>query len=81
MNPYRGSHDPDDDPRGLVAWGRFYGWGGTLGFTPRDIKEMSLWEFNMTIDGWRQANGAAEEEGASAPSDADFYAAVERYGA
>ena len=50
-----------------------------MGFTPKDIQEMSLWEYSATMVGWKQANSTGEEEAAQAPSDEEFFAIVERY--
>jgi hypothetical protein len=28
-----------------------------MGFTPRDVDQMTIWEFNACFDGWKAANG------------------------
>jgi hypothetical protein len=43
---------------------------------------MSLWEFIMTIEGWKLANGAGEgaESGeAKPPTEDEFFAMLEQY--
>lgn len=49
-----------------------------MGFTPRAIGAMSLYEFAACADGWNAANGA--EEALDAPSPDEFHAMVERMG-
>jgi hypothetical protein len=34
----------------------FYGTGAVLGFTPRQVDEMTLWEFAAICDGYAKAN-------------------------
>ncbi len=28
-----------------------------MGFTPRDVDRMTVWEFNACLKGWKAANG------------------------
>lgn len=49
-----------------------------MGFTPRQIGEMSLWEFTACTDGYARANGA--EETMAPPTEAEFLAWKEREG-
>lgn len=32
-----------------------------MGFTPRQMREMSLWEYSCCLDGWRQAHETEKE--------------------
>lgn len=32
-----------------------------MGFTPRDVDAMTLWELSAAANGWSKANGAEEE--------------------
>jgi hypothetical protein len=32
-----------------------------MGFTPRQMQAMSLWEYSACLDGWRQAHEVAKE--------------------
>ena len=44
-----------------------------MGFTPREIREMSLWEFMMTVDGFKKANTSDEGGGSvKPPTEAEF---------
>ena len=45
-----------------------------LGFTPCEVDQMSLWEFEACMAGYAKANGADEKPGA--PSDDEFMAAA-----
>lgn len=37
-----------------------------MGFTPRQVDEMSLWELSACIDGWNEAHGGeAKTDGMS----------------
>lgn len=47
-----------------------------MGFTPRDVDAMSLWEFSAALDGYSKANGAEQE--AEAPTYDEHLAMVER---
>lgn len=57
-----------------------YAQGGAAGFTPNQVREMSLFDFYWCCKGWRMANGAEEEKGAKAPSVEEFKAFMEREG-
>lgn len=35
--------------------------GAVMGFTPRDVDGMTLWELSVAAKGWSKANGAEEE--------------------
>jgi len=32
-----------------------------MGFTPRDVDDMTLWEFNCCVEGYRKAHAAEKE--------------------
>jgi hypothetical protein len=32
-----------------------------MGFTAREVDQMSMWEFRAAVDGWNRANGNAED--------------------
>lgn len=48
-----------------------------MGFTPREIDDLSLWEFGAAAIGWGKANGSDARP--AAPSDEEHDALVERY--
>lgn len=48
-----------------------------MSFTPKQIREMSLWEFHNTVEGYKLANGSGEG-GIEPPSEDEFEAALER---
>ena len=48
-----------------------------MGFTPREIDDLSLWEFAAATLGWTKANGA--EPKPAAPSDEEHDALIARY--
>ena len=54
-----------------------FGNGALIGFTPTDIKAMSIWEFAAAFAGWRKYHANPEEEGARAPTEEQFFAALE----
>lgn len=63
---------------GLIPWGDFYKFGSVAGFTPAQVKEMSLWEFNAVVEGKTKANEAANGGGeVKAPTEDEFFAAIE----
>lgn len=49
-----------------------------MGFTPREVDAMSLWEFTAAMDGYARANGAGES--AQAPSYEEHLEMVNRLG-
>jgi hypothetical protein len=57
-----------------LKWGEFFKAGGAAGYTPKEIREMSLWEFLMTIEGWKKANNVGEDADGSAkpPTEEEF---------
>ncbi|NTS30665.1 hypothetical protein HQ945_05310 [Phyllobacterium sp. BT25] len=44
----------------MTKWSGYYAAGAAIGFSPRQIDEMSLWEFGAVIDGYKRANGVEE---------------------
>lgn len=50
-----------------------------MGFGPREVDAMSLWELTAAADGYAKANGA-EQTAADAPSYDEHLAMVERLG-
>lgn len=36
-----------------------------MGFTPREVDRMTIWEFRAAVDGWNRANGNAEDSSGS----------------
>lgn len=55
-----------------------YGWGAVLGFSPRAVDDMSLWEMGACIEGYRIANGS--EQTVAAPTAEEFLDQVARLG-
>ena len=33
-----------------------------MGFTPAQVKDLSMWEFSAAIDGWTEANAPPEDD-------------------
>jgi hypothetical protein len=50
-----------------------------MGFTPRQVDEMSLWEFLATRDGWIEAN-TAPDTSIGPPTPEEHDAMLEKYG-
>jgi hypothetical protein len=48
-----------------------------MGFAPRQVDEMSFWEFLATRDGWIAANSAPDGAGPPTPEEHD--AMIEKY--
>lgn len=38
-----------------------YGTGAAIGFTPQQVDQMSIWQFNAAVAGWVKANTASKE--------------------
>lgn len=49
-----------------------------MGFTPRQVDELTEWELLAAIQGWKAANG--REDAPAAPSAAEHAAMVAKYG-
>jgi hypothetical protein len=49
-----------------------------MGFSPRQVDEMSLWEFAACTDGFNRAHGGDEKP--EPPTEAEFYDMLERLG-
>lgn len=55
--------------------------GGATGFSPAQIKEMSIVEFLYAADGWRKSNGIdGDSDGPKPPSEEEFFAKLESLG-
>lgn len=52
-----------------------YGNGAAVGYTPQDVRAMSLWQFQAAMTGYAKANGADDK--GDAPSDDEFFKAAE----
>lgn len=66
-----------------MKWGEFFKAGGAAGFTPKQVRGMSLWEFLMCVEGWKLANGAGEtgdNGGVRPPTEDEFEAFVDAFG-
>lgn len=48
-----------------------------VGIKPREVDEMTMWEFGQCVDGWNAAHGGEKED---APSRDEIAAMVARYG-
>lgn len=54
------------------------GIGAVMGFTAREVGEMSLWEFAASADGWAAAH-SPEEQTASSLSEDEHDALMDKY--
>lgn len=61
-----------------IEFGKLYGAGAALGYTPADVDACSFWQFGECVEGWKKANGAADN--VKPPSDLEFEALLERHG-
>ncbi|MET3601811.1 hypothetical protein [Martelella mangrovi] len=50
---------------------KVYGAGAVMGFTPQQVNEMSMWQFNAALEGYVEANSADESAGKLSQSEAD----------
>ena len=51
-----------------------YGLGAAIGFSPRQVDEMTPWELLACMDGYNHANGVKPKD--EPPTDEEFAAAV-----
>jgi hypothetical protein len=45
----------------MTRWSSYYGAGAVIGFTPRDVDDMTLWEFQACSEGYRKAHASEEQ--------------------
>lgn len=45
-------------PNGKMRFASFYGNGAAMGFTPQQVRQMSLWQFRAAASGYARANDA-----------------------
>ncbi|EJF91682.1 gene transfer agent family protein [Bartonella tamiae] len=57
-----GSNEPPLS-NGKIRFSSVYGAGAVIGFTPMQIDQMSIWEFNAAIEGYIAANSASDKSG------------------
>lgn len=48
-------------PNGKVRFAAIYGTGAAVGFTPQDVRQMSIWQYQSAIDGYVAANYPEED--------------------
>ncbi|MBB3523080.1 hypothetical protein [Rhizobium sp. BK456] len=53
-------------PNGKIRFGAIYGTGAVLGFTPNDIKALSMWEFMAALEWYVKANSSDDGKMTSA---------------
>ena len=57
----RAGGESADDGSGLIHFAGFYSLGCVMGFHPRQVDDMSIWEFMCCADGYAQANSPSED--------------------
>ena len=57
----------------------FFAFGGSMGFTPAEIKACSWWELRQMITGARNFHAPSDKK-AALPSDEEFEEMQRRYG-
>src|SRR5215471_3368455 len=62
---------------GRYARSVIYGYGAAIGFTPRQIDEMTMWELTACVAGFNRANSADAD--LSPPTDEEFQQMLEAY--
>lgn len=60
-----------------MAFADIYRAGGAIGFPPREMDRMSLWQAAQVISGWNEAQGAKPP--APAPSRDDYDRLMEQH--
>lgn len=61
----------------MFRFASIYGTGAVLGFSPREIDQMTLWEFAAAVEGWSKANGG--ESKPEAPSEEEHDRLMAKY--
>lgn len=51
--------------------------GAALGWTPRQVDQLTFWELHVAVEGWRRAQGV--EEDVDPPSPEEHDALAERF--
>jgi hypothetical protein len=60
-----------------MAFAPIYGLGAAMGWTPQQVGDCSLWEFQAGLAGWLRANGS--EDKPTAPTDEEHDDLVAKY--
>ncbi len=50
---------------------KVYGAGAVMGFTPQQVNDMSMWQFNAALEGYVEANSADDGAGKLSEKEAD----------
>ncbi|TBC01421.1 hypothetical protein ELH34_37445 [Rhizobium ruizarguesonis] len=50
----------DPLPNGKTRWSSYLAAGAVIGYSPRDIDDMTLWEFACCSEGYRKAHASEE---------------------
>lgn len=76
------ARDDDDEPSEgdgeAVTIGDIYSTGFAIGLKPRDLDQLTPWEFSRCVRGWNIAHGGEPE--LKAPKQDELAALMERYG-
>jgi hypothetical protein len=62
----------------LTDFGHIYRVGAAIGLSPRQVDELTIWEFGQAVQGWKDAN--CPEESVQPPTAEEHDALVEKYG-
>lgn len=55
-----------------MKFSTFYGSGAAMGFPPREIKAMTLWEYMACVSGWNRANSSGHAHQGDPISDEEY---------
>lgn len=55
-----------------MKFSTFYGSGAAMGFPPREIKAMTLWEYMACVKGWNRAQGGGHAHEGDPISDEEY---------
>lgn len=53
-----------------------YGSGAAMGFPPREIKQMTIWEYLACVRGWNRAQGNGHKHSGDPMTDDEYDALV-----
>jgi len=54
-----------------LRFAAIYGTGAVIGLTPREVDQLSMWEFMAAVEGWIKANTTEESSGTLGSKEAD----------
>lgn len=60
-----------------MRFGAIYGNGAVMGFSPQDVRAMSIWQYAAAVEGFSDANTPESEKGLSSKEKDELWSFVQ----